>query len=258
MTGTQIRFFPDTNIIIGLILQEQRYWSSNVLFSEQVKTHNLSCTVLPSIEVEFRHNLDDRINLADDILKQFIRGLSVRKTQEHDPTKSVTLGRQDVNKVERSFIKVYWDIRAIEDRKERQRKIVAYDLVEAWIMDYWSQSLTENLVLALDDFTDSLKATISAGRQQLEDGFQGLKIKFNHIDCDWSRDSTMEANIGRLVKDPDDIPHVSMAACYARNNSTKAIYVTNDEDVLDQSERLQNKFGVVATRPAFAYAYSLS
>jgi hypothetical protein len=258
MTGVQTRFFPDTNIIIGLILQEQRFWSSNVLFSEQIKGNSLPCTILPTIEAEFRRNLDERIDLAGELLGQFMQALNTRKSHEPDPKKALTLGREDVNKVERSFHRVYRNVSEIADLREKARMVVAYDLIEAWIMDYWSLALKENVSVAMDGFADSLKSTISIGRRELEDGYQSLKLRFNHIDCDWQRDSTMEANIGRLVKDPDDVPHVSMAACYARDNSARAIYVTNDNDVLSQSERLQNRFNLVATKPAFAYAYSLT
>jgi hypothetical protein len=183
--------------------------------------------------------------------------LTARKSYEKDAKKAVALGREDVNKVERSFKKVYTDIEGMGDSRERQRRVIAFDLMEGWIMDYWSQCLKEDRPIAIEDLTDSLKATISGGRQQLEDGFLNLKLRFNHVDCDWTRDSTMEANIGRFVKDPMDVPHVSMAACYARKNSARAIYVTNDAGVLARSTQLLSRFNVVATRPAFAYAYSL-
>jgi hypothetical protein len=257
MTEAAVRFFPDTNIIVALIMREQRYWSSNVLFSDQIDKNRLPCTILPTIEAEFHSNLDKTIDFADELLVAFTQALNARKLYQTDQSKQLKMGREDVSKVERSFTKVYRGIDSVTDLNIRRRKLVAYDLMEALIMDSWSQTLKESREVSLDEFTDSLKAAISEGRRTLEDGFLGLKRKLNHVDCDWTRDSTIEADIRRFVHDPTDVPHVSMAIGYLRKHDAPAIYVTNDNEILKASERLQNKFSVVVTRPAFAYAYSL-
>ncbi len=123
-------FFPDTNVIIGLVLDEPRFGGSNRLFLRQVRKFSLECVILPTIQNEFYLVLKKTLDDAERIMNLFLGHVAKWKTDYGEPMRESLLGVEDTPLLEKAFDSVYREIsNNAPDKKDRL--VARYDWVES-------------------------------------------------------------------------------------------------------------------------------
>lgn len=246
-------FFPDANILLGLIFDEARFGGSNRLFLRQVRKHQLECTILLTVQNEVNDIIKSAIDNVGDIMDKFLYQVALAKTDINYPTILPTLELSDTPLLENAFDTVFRQISGASNKNDRL--IAIYDWVEAWILLYWSDFIDQGTRIDLEEFRDRLKQIILQAYRHLDDAYQKLKLDLHKSECDWNCERSIEQNLKTIISDPTDIPHIALAISYLNNTSSNAFYVTNDFGVLKAKKTIEKKYGLIITRAGFAYAY---
>lgn len=252
------RFFPDTNILVGIVLREHRFGPQNLIYLNEVERHKLENTVLPTVESEFRTKLDRVVDLCAGIADRLLYTMNLAKTRDLNASVPVFVDASDIPLVMDSFQASYLELsRGLSD-EDRNRFQTSFDLISSWVMSGWSPALGEGRTIKMEDFVDSLKLTISEGRRELEDAYSRLKAQLCHIPCDWTPDSQLSGKLSSYVPDQDDVKHLSLAGTFVVARKGRGLFITNDAGILNAGSHIAKDCGLVVVRPAFAYATFLN
>ncbi len=129
-----------------------------------------------------------------------------------------------------------------------------------WVLHEWTEITELERQINLEEFRDRLKQLILKANRSLDDAYQKLKLDLDKLKCDWKCDAHIRDSLKMLIEDPDDVPHVALAASrlnasYLSGKPCRAFYVTSDAGVLRARDRVEKDYSLTITRPGFAYAY---
>ena len=259
MNVGECRFFPDANVVIGLILREHRNGPQNSYYLKAVQENKLVNTILPSVEEEFHERLDEVADEAGKILDAIHQELWKEKSLGASKARTIQIGLKDVPLMEQALSQVFGSMsRQSVDGRGSSRFHTVFDLVTSWIMMHWTKVMTKGTSVDLDELVDELKLAISNGRQELEDSLLLLKAQLRHVPSDWAVDQKIAARVQPWVPDSDDVTHIASVATFVSIKSARGLFVTNDNEVLRNAPDIKRESGATVTRPAFALAVFLA
>jgi hypothetical protein len=237
-------------VILAEVLGERKQRISKI--KEDARKHSITCFVSDSVVSECNQKIVGATDYIGNVIKNMIKGDLVQVRNRKKLPLNSPLGKDDILELEKSF-------KLIHDSTKREHYLTnPIRVIEEWAIISLDEMLSKGVNLTIDQFVSQLVAKTLKVTGQIENLYKQL-ITYEKgfiTKVSVTKDPLLSAKIIKSlneigIHDPDS-EHIADAIYYKKKNDAEVVFVTFDDGILKNKDKIMNEFGLACCDPLYA------
>jgi hypothetical protein len=258
---TNCVLFLDTNIVIALVFEEERFKSVVQTFKTQVQRSKIPTYISPLVEDEFHEKANHEVDMIGRYVGKLRFRISMEKGPRLGPMQPVDIGLSDFLSVDKTMVNMYDEIAKEDATKkpaERDLDMNRMGIIEGWVCDKFSELFAEQRKVSLESLLADLGMLVKERRAILEDRLLSIRASLNCEKYEGKPDGETIRLLDEIYQGGEkDKKLLASARAYMKENNSSAIFVTTDRTLILKRDRIGEETGVWCATPASAFPYYL-